>query len=339
MTNEELTAESSRLRAAWMRYDSRLLDRYLVRDVEDPRINLQSILSRSFLIDAIWPDEFTALICEEFRFSICLNFLLKALKTKCSQMSRQSILNALVEGRQTYGELEIPWYLRSAFKLTSREPQMLPDYLSQALVCPVSDESVWLSDYALSAFEHLWHHMLCHKEARKISVLEPACGSANDYRCLRSFGISRFLEYTGLDLCDKNIANAHRRFPSADFRIEDFLATRIENKSYDFLFVHDLFEHLSPEAIELALCNISRITRKQACLSFFNMADVPEHVIRPTGLYHWNVVSMAKVQESLMVSAQSIDVVHIGAFLQNHYGCTDYHNSGAYTLIVSFGEN
>ncbi|MDY0357889.1 MAG: hypothetical protein RBR19_18545, partial [Sedimentisphaerales bacterium] len=67
MTGEELTGESSRLRAAWMRHDSGLLDGYLVRDVEDPRINLQSILSRSFLIDAIWPDEFTTLIREEFR--------------------------------------------------------------------------------------------------------------------------------------------------------------------------------------------------------------------------------------------------------------------------------
>ncbi len=37
-----------------------------------------------------------------------------------------------------------------------------------------------------------------------------------------------------------------------------------------------------------------------------------------------------------MASARSIDVVHIGAFLRDNYGCTDYHNNGAYTLIVSF---
>lgn len=220
MTGEELTGESSRLRAAWMRHDSGLLDGYLVRDVEDPRINLQSILSRSFLIDAIWPDEFTTLIREEFRF-----------------------------------------------------------------------------------------------------------------------GVARFLEYTGLDICDKNIANARRRFGSVDFRIEDFLAIRAENKSYDYLFVHDLFEHLSGAAIELALSHVSRVTRRQACLSFFNMADIPEHVIRPQGLYHWNRVSMQRVQESLMASARSIDVVPIGAFLRDNYGCTDYHNNGAYTLIVSFDAN
>lgn len=240
MTSDELTAESSRLRAAWMRHDSALLDGYLVRDVEDPRINLQSILSRSFLIDAIWPDEFTTLIREEFRFSICLNFILKALKTRCPQVNRQAILNALADGRQTCGDIRIPSYLRYAFELTSREPQELPDYISQALVGPVSDQNVWLPDSALSAFEQIWHSVLCHREASRISVLEPACGSANDYRCLHSFGVSRFLEYTGLDICDKNIANARRRFGSVDFRIEDFLASGAENKSYDYLFVHDL---------------------------------------------------------------------------------------------------
>jgi hypothetical protein len=336
MTSDELTAESSRLRAAWMRHDSALLDGYLVRDVEDPRINLQSILSRSFLIDAIWPDEFTALIREEFRFSICLNFILKALKTRCPQVNRQSMLNALADGRQTCGDIRIPSYLRYAFELTSREPQELPDYISQALVGPVSDQNVWLPDSALSAFEQIWHSVLCHREASRISVLEPACGSANDYRCLHSFGVSRFLEYTGLDICDKNIANARRRFGSVDFRIEDFLASGAENKSYDYLFVHDLFEHLSGAAIELALSHVSRVTRRQACLSFFNMADIPEHVIRPQGLYHWNRVSTRRVQESLIASARSIDVVPIGAFLQDNYGCTDYHNNGAYTLIVSF---
>ena len=121
-----------------------------------------------------------------------------------------------------------------------------------------------------------------------------------------------------------------------DFEIGDVLTIGAENKSYDFLFVHDLFEHLSLAAIELALTEISRVARKQACLSFFNMANIPEHIIRPKGLYHWNSLSMTKIRESLMKSARDIDVVHIGAFLKDNYDCMDYHNDGAYTFIVSF---
>lgn len=337
MRREDLVLESGRLRAAWMRHDAELLDGYLVRDVEDPRINLQSILSRSFLIDAIWPDEFTALIREEFRFSICLSFILRVLATQRPPVSRQLILDALIEGRETCGDIRIPSYLRDAFESISRQEEELPDYICQALVCPVSDENTWLPDPALSTFEQMWHSALHHREASTISVLEPACGSANDYRYLHSFGISKFLEYTGVDICDKNIANARRRFPSVAFEVGDVLTICAENKSYDFLFVHDLFEHLSLAALELALAEISRVARKQACLSFFNMADIPEHIITPKGLYHWNVLSMTEIRESLMKFAQDIDVVHIGTFLEDNYDCTDYHNDGAYTFIVSFG--
>jgi len=336
LKTEDLIVESNRLRAAWTQYDSEVLDHYLVTDVEDPRINLQSIISRSFLIDAIWPNEFTGLIREEFRFSICLNFILMVLKTRDLQAGRQPLLDALIDGQDACGDVKIPSYLRRCFELISREKQELPDYISHTLIDPISDENGWLPDSALSTFEQIWHSVLCHREANSISVLEPACGSANDYRYLHSFGVSKFLEYTGFDICDKNIANARRRFSSVHFKIGKVLYIPSQDNSYDFLFVHDLFEHLSPAAIDIAIAEISSVTRKQACLSFFNMADITEHIVERTGLYHWNTLSLSKVQELLMNSAHDIDVVHIDTFLKDNYDCTDYHNKRAYTFIVSF---
>lgn len=333
---EKLISESNQLRTAWNRHDSEVLNHYLATDVEDPRINVQSILSRAFLIDAIWPDEFTGLIREELRFSICLNFILKVFTTKYLQVSRQCLLEALENGAETCGDLKIPPYLHGAFELVSDERQVLPDYMTQALIAPPFDGSERLPASALSTFEQIWHSILCHREADRISVLEPACGSASDYRYLHSFGVSKFLEYTGFDICDKNITNARHRFPCVHFEIGNIIDIPIEDNSYDFLFVHDLFEHLSPAAIDIALTEISRVTRKQACLSFFNMADINEHIIEPTGLYHWNTLSLSKVQEVLMNSAYDIDVVHIDTFLKDNYDCADYHNQKAYTLIVSF---
>ena len=338
LKTEDIVTESNRLRAAWMRHDSEVLDHYLVTDVEDPRINLQSIISRSFLIDTIWPNEFTGLIREEFRFSICLNFILKVLRNKHLRIKRESVLDALTDGRKTCGDVRIPSYLRRCFDLLSCEKQDLPDYVSDALIAPLLDEKGWLPDSVLSTFEQIWRCVLCHREANSISVLEPACGSANDYRYLDSYGMSEFLEYTGFDICDKNIANARRRFPRVRFEIGNIIDIDIpiKDNSYDFLFVHDLFEHLSPAALDIALTEISRVTRKQACLSFFNMADIDEHIIEPAGLYHWNTLSLNKVREVLMNSACDIDAIHIDTFLKDNYDCDDYHNKKAYTLIVSF---
>lgn len=333
---QNLAIESERLHAAWTRYDSRMLDNYLVADVEDPRINLQSIISRAFLIDTVFPNEFTTLIREEFRFSICLNFILDVLKTKSSQISRISILDALIKGREAFGDVEIPNYLRDCFELISCEKQDLPDYISSALIDPILDENGWLPVSALSTFESIWDRVLCHRQADRISVLEPACGSANDYRYLNSFGISKFLEYTGFDICDKNIANARRRFPNIHFDVENVLDIPVENDSYDFLFVHDLFEHLSAEALNIALTEICRVTRKQACLSFFNMTDICKHVIKPMDLYHWNTLSLSKIKGFLTNLARDIDIMHIDSFLKSTYGCRDYHNKEAYIFIVSF---
>jgi len=51
-TNLEQETES--LRQAWQLYEYFQLQDYLVQDVQDPRINIQSILSRHFLIDRIF---------------------------------------------------------------------------------------------------------------------------------------------------------------------------------------------------------------------------------------------------------------------------------------------
>ncbi len=336
LNSRDLITESQRLQTAWMKYDSQELDSYLVRDVEDPRINIQSIISRAFLIDSVFGNEFTDLIRQEFRFSICLNIILNVLKTKSSEVSRISILDALIDNQEVCCNIRIPSYLRDCFELLSDEKTDLPDYISQALIDPVSDENGRLPDSALSTFEQIWQTVLSHRQADSISVLEPACGSANDYRFLHSFGISRFLEYTGFDICEKNITNARNRFPGVRFEVGNALNIPIKSNSYDYVIVHDLFEHLSLAALEMALSEICRVTRRQACLCFFNMSDIEEHVVKPEGLYHWNTLSLNKVQELLSNQACDVDVVHIDSFLKSTYDCTDYYNKEAYTLMVSF---
>jgi hypothetical protein len=332
-------AESDRLRAAWMQYDSEMLDRYLVADVEHPRINLQSIISRCFLIDTIFPNEFTQLIREESRFSICLNFLLRLLKNAHSELNRNSILDALEHGAEKCAGVRIPSYLRDSFELLRRPNHDIPDYITEALIAPLCDSDQWLPDSALSTFEQIWTGILSQRRADKISVLEPACGSANDYRYLRSFGLSPFLKYMGFDLCPKNITNARRRFPPVRFEVANVLDIPVDNDSYDYLFLHDLLEHLSPAALDTALAEICRVIRKQAVLSFFNMADIDEHVVTPVGLYHWNTLSLKKIRQALIGSARDVDVIHIDTFLKDSFSCPDYHNQHAYTLIVSFDIN
>jgi len=334
--SDNFGGESERLGRAWMQYDSEELDRYLVTDAEDPRINVQSIISRAFLIDTIFPNEFTSLIREELRFGICLSFLLRAVKD--SHASRPELLDAIQNESETCGDVIIPVYLRKAYELISCEQQGIDDYISQALIDALNDENLWLPGSAMSTFERIWQRVLSERQEACISVLEPACGSANDYRYLHRFGVSRLVNYTGFDICEKNIANACCRFSDIGFEVADVLDMPYEDKSFDYLFIHDLFEHLSPRALKMALGEIARVTRKQACLSFFNMADIKESIITQSGQYYWNTLSLSRIEEQLMDLARDIDVVGIDSFLQTNYDCSDYHNKEAYTVIVSFDE-
>ena len=51
--NELLREESARLARSWMKQDAADLRDYLVSEVEDPRLNLQSILTRHVLASAL----------------------------------------------------------------------------------------------------------------------------------------------------------------------------------------------------------------------------------------------------------------------------------------------
>ncbi len=75
VVNDRLRKETERLRRCWMRHDAARLRDYLVSDVEDPRLNVQSILSRHFVAHAILGDRLGLVQEEEFRFAAVLNWL------------------------------------------------------------------------------------------------------------------------------------------------------------------------------------------------------------------------------------------------------------------------
>ena len=63
-----------------MRHDRGALRDDLVQDVEDPRINVQSALTRHFLLEKLLPGQLQALKEQELRFGVVMTWLLKLLK-------------------------------------------------------------------------------------------------------------------------------------------------------------------------------------------------------------------------------------------------------------------
>jgi SAM-dependent methyltransferase len=323
-----MTPEEYNLRCSWDCHPSDFLDRYLVSGVEDPRINGQSILTRALVADALYPGRFDALITEELRFGAVLTWILQ-------QLEKGSTRPQLLDAIESPDPAGVPEFVLKSAAWLRGEACPIPDYITAALCCRDCDQPHYcLSDPALDTFMTIWNEQLSQTPSTTLSALEVGCGSANDYRFFHQSGLARFLNYTGIDIATKNIANAKRHFPGVDFRVQSILTTDFSDSSYDCVFCHDLLEHLSLVAMECALSEMLRIARRDAILHFFNAKRTGDHDVVPVRRYYRNCVSMEKITESLERHSARVMCLQMSRWLQEKIRCPGYHNPNAFSLIV-----
>jgi SAM-dependent methyltransferase len=347
--DKHLQEESERLKKSWMQHDSSMLRDYLVSHVEDPRLNLQSILTRHFLIQGLFGARFPLLKAAEIHFSATVNWLEQFFKSYPSAEDAQALLHGLEHQADNADGIDIPQFLLNTYASLPVfiEEVNIPNYIQKALQHhpdappqPIgrAEGAVKATELIKGTFQSLWHSRLARLHPPPLSVLEPACGSANDYRFLRTCGLARFLNYTGIDICEKNIGNAREIFPDVNFKTANIFQLDAPGKCFDCCFVHDLFEHLSPQGIEAAAAEICRVTKSALCLHFFNMDEIDEHEINPVEDYHWNRLSMERMRELLQgLGAANVQVIHIGTFLEAAVPSAQTHNENAYTFLVQMG--
>ena len=322
-----------------MQHDPGVLQDYLVAGVEDPRINLQSILSRHFIARTLTGERFSSLMEQEYRFAAAMNWLRDLAKRLCDVGELELVLYALRHGADNAEGIEIPGFVVHTFAAlpTAAGGLTVPNYIESFLSATrFVNGQAKLHKPSLEAFRKLWHKALAAEiPARKpLSVLEPACGSANDYRFLHAYGLARLVNYTGFDLCAKNIENARALFPGVSFAVGNVFEIAAPDKAFDLCFVHDLFEHLSLEGMQAAVREVCQVTRQGLCIGFFSMDEIRDHQVRPVEEYHWNRLSMARMRGLFADWGFAAQVVHIGAFLRQQIGCEQTHNPNAYTFLL-----
>ncbi|MHC4395004.1 MAG: class I SAM-dependent methyltransferase [Planctomycetota bacterium] len=331
IVEECLKQETERLTKSWMQYDRATLRNYLVQDEQDPRINVQSILTRHFLIERLFGRQFAGVMEQELRFALVVNWLLTLLKRPVRAEQLRTVLDTLLGGKDNGAdEIEIPQFISETFASLA-VPNYICDLFSWA---PVEITEAHIPEYLVVTFQTIWQEILECEQPENIFVVEPACGSANDYRFIDAFSFAKFLNYTGFDLCEKNIRNAKKMFPDVRFEVGNVFAIDATDNTFDYCFMHDLFEHLSIEAMEAAISEICRVTRRDICVGFFNMHNGDEHIVKPINDYHWNNLSMTKTKGIFERYASEVQIVHIDTFLRSQFGYHDTHNKGAYTFVI-----
>ena len=286
-------AEEAKLKDSWTHLEEDILGRYLVTGWQDPRINVQSILARHTLVRALFGSEFDDIMAEELPWAVECNETVRL---------RARELGVKVKTTTNPDRLEI---LEKVFEVIAPR---------------------------VNQFEERWKEALSGREAPRLSVLEYACGSANDYRALDAYGIAQFLDYTGVDLNEGNIANALRMFPEVNFRCGSILSLPEEDRSVDYVIGFDIMEHLSLAAMQLAFDSAIRICRRGMHFAFFRMDEVAEHDERPTRDYHRNLISAPLIRQRMEEEFESVELFSIKELLRDEYGCKHTHRPTAYTL-------
>lgn len=334
---DSLKLESEKLARSWSQHEATGLREYLVSGVENPRINVQSVFSRHFLLRALTGARFDALMTEELRFAAVMNWLLVMASRAGDPDEFSIVLHALRRGADNAEGIQIPDWVGDAFRRlpSQASSRVIPNYIEAVLREPVLREGkARLAAAPLDLFQSLWAEALAAEPPGQASVLEPGCGSANDFRFLHAYGIARLLDYTGIDVCEKNVGNARALFPGIGFEIGNVFEIAAPDQSFDLAFAHDLFEHLSLEGIQTAVAELCRVTRRGICAGFFNMDEVPEHQIQPVKDYHWNLLSMDRIRAEFQRHGFVAQVLHVATFLLRQFGCDHTHNPNAYTIVL-----
>lgn len=353
--NPDLLAETEKLTRSWAQHEAAWLRSYLVAGVEDPRINLQSILSRHFLIRSLAENHWDALMAEEYRFSAAMNWLQETAGQSSDPELRAAILHALKNQADNAEGLDIPHHVLRTFSTLPHQVSgsVIPNYVADFLLPPAADLSQSQAfESALNTFGRLWRSALAtrfpgpgpvgggtlqsgnERPPPLPSVIEPACGSANDYRFLHSYGLASLFAYTGFDLCRANVENARSLFPDARFEPGNVFEISAPDKAFDLCIVHDLFEHLSLAGMEQAVREVCRVTRAGLCVGFFQLEEIPQHIVRPRDDYFWNLLSLPRMRELFARQGFRGQVIHIGSFLAHHTGLGQTHNPNAYTFVL-----
>ncbi len=290
-------AEHWLLQRTWGTGSAEMLDAYLVSGYQNPRINLQSVLERHFLIARLFGTSAADLMEEEVRFAVGLNEVL----------------------RRRAGELGVKMGVY-------RNP------IKYAAVRRVDAAIAGRDDEMLER----WRHQVGHTPiGERLRVIEFACGSANDYRAFAEAGLAPHLDYLGVDLSEKNVANARRRHPEARFEVGDILDLPYADGAFDYVMAADIFEHLSPDAMERAIDEAARLAGEGLVLTFFNTADAPAHEVRRRRAYHWNRLSRPLIQERLRRQGfTAITDVPIARWLKRANLSAHSYNRHAWTVFA-----
>lgn len=148
------------------------------------------------------------------------------------------------------------------------------------------------SSYIMAKIKSL---RLSRHHFKKISILDIGCGAGNYYAGIKESGLSSFLDYTGIDIAEKNIAICKNLYRDGAFEVGNIYDLKFADNAFDIVLIGHVFEHLDPRFLKHALHETLRVTREKVIINFFLEKKIKDHISNKIDRYHWNCLSRAKL--------------------------------------------
>lgn len=99
------------------------------------------------------------------------------------------------------------------------------------------------------------------RKGESVSLLDFGCGAAHLYERILEEGLDG-IEYSGLDLSEKFVALARKKFPARRFYVADFLEDDTQVPAFDYVVMNGVFTEKRGLAFDEMLAYFERLLRK-----------------------------------------------------------------------------
>lgn len=181
------------------------------------------------------------------------------------------------------------------------------------------------------------------KEIKKLSILDAGCGIGYYFNSFSRSGLRYFIDYTGIDIVEKNIIESRRLYPVRDrpadpdrnfvsdgaggtattasgrsvsngvypgarFEHGDIVKLPFPSASFDVVLASRVLEYVPLENLRTALEELLRVAKKTVIINFFLEKDIPDHIETQFSRCCRNTLSRGKLREFFMARNCAVSI-------------------------------
>src|SRR3989338_593974 len=149
------------------------------------------------------------------------------------------------------------------------------------------------------------------KEIKKLTILDAGCGVGYYFNSFSKSGLYYFIDYTGIDIVEKNITESQRLYPDARFEHGNILKLPFPSANFDVVLASLVLEYIPLKNLITAFEELLRVARKTLVINFLLEKDIPNHIETQISGYCRNTLSRDKLKKFFLTRNCAVSITDV----------------------------